>query len=61
MWLLVSDPTDAAIAVLRPISPRDTAALREFTFTLLEQLYQLGKLSEMDNQNKYTLLQRLPD
>jgi hypothetical protein len=58
VWLLANDPTDATVAVLQPIAPRDAASLREFTFTLLEQLYQLGKLSEMDSQNNYTLLQR---
>lgn len=61
VWLFANDPTDAAVAVLQPLWPRDTAPLREFTFTLLEQLSELGILSEMDSQNKYTLLQRHPE
>jgi hypothetical protein len=58
LWLFANDPTDAAVATLQPIAPHDAASMRDFTFVLLEQLSQLGKLSEMDSQNNYTLLQR---
>jgi len=61
VWLLTNDSTDTAVVVLQPEWPRDSDAQREFTFTLLEQLYQCGKLSKMDSQNKYTLLQQQPE
>ncbi len=54
-WLFDYEPANAAVTALRVALPQHNGDLQHLTFTLLEQLHQLGKLSGMDDQNKYVL------